>query len=91
MMRDSEADATAVITRNIMASQWEQILRLASYQGFWQWYITLRITRFLDFDNCLKFKNMQFQKSYLLSFWEWEHIYLGHFRSSVHDPIVITK
>jgi hypothetical protein len=24
---------------------------LSSYQGFWQWYITLRITRFLDYDN----------------------------------------
>jgi len=44
-------DSSAVITRNIMVSRWEQILHLGSYQGFWQWFITLRITRFLDYDN----------------------------------------
>jgi hypothetical protein len=47
MMRDS----STVITRNIMVTWWVQILHLGSYQKFWQWYITLRITRFLDYDN----------------------------------------
>jgi len=44
-------DSSAVIIRNITVSRWEQILYIGIYQGFWQWYSTLRITRFLDYYN----------------------------------------